>query len=272
MSSAPPLEVTVVYSRSSRGRRGKYVSSGSTGANFVKIGLANLLVAGALYYGTWWTADPNIQVKILMHTEFAGVNSEDLVNQAIPERTDPAKPASRRAPKAVAGKPQTVQGLTTKGKVYGASLFGWEALSTLSMAALALSSGVILRRSNAGGLRIFGALAATGIICAAALKIYALWTRYGGFVPDELRYGCGALVAAALLFGLLFAHKARRLTLIAGALLILSAGGTVWALHIAATSNAIDPKFATPVYLAAAFAIHSFWGWMLIPIATRLPR
>ena len=283
MSSAPPLDITVVYSRSSRGRRrsGRYVRSGSGAAGFVRLGLLNLLVAGALYYGTWWWVDPDLQVKIIMHTEFSGVGSDDLVGQLIPDRhsrlagrTDPAKPKSRSAAKAKAAvaKAPTVQGLTSKGVVFGASLYGWEALSTLSFCALALTSGAILRRGGNTRIRIVIAVVAAGLVCVLTWKVYSLWTRYGGYVPSELRYGSGAAMAAALLLGLLFAQKARRLMRLSAALLILSAGCTVWGLHVGVQSNALDPKYATPAYLAVAFAVHSAWGWILISIAARFPR
>ena len=107
MSSASPLHITVVYSRSSRGRRrsGRYIGSASAAAALLRLGLLNLLVAGALYYGTWWRVDPVLLVKILVHTEFRGVGSDDLIEQLIPDRhsprragagrTDPATPKSQ---------------------------------------------------------------------------------------------------------------------------------------------------------------------------------
>lgn len=283
MSSASPLDITVVYSRSSGGRRrsGRYIGSASGTAGLLRLGLLNLLVAGALYCGTWWWVDPDLQVKILMHTEFGGVGSDDLVERLIPDRhsrlagrTDPAKPKSQPAAKAktVVAKAPTVQGLTAKGAVFGASLYGWEALSTLSICALALASGAMLRRGGDTRIHIATALVAAGLFGVLAWKVCSLWTHYGGYVPSELRYGSAAAMAAATLLGLLFAQKTRRLTRLAAALLILSAGGTVWGLHVGVQSNALDPKYATTAYLAAAFAIHSAWGWVLIPLAGRFAR
>ncbi|MCH7872342.1 MAG: hypothetical protein IID33_11640, partial [Planctomycetes bacterium] len=78
--------------------------------------------------------------------------------------------------------------------------------------------------------------------------------------------------AAATLLGLLFTQQTRRLTRVAAVLLILSAGGTVWGLHVGVQSNALDPKYATTAYLAAAFVVHSAWGWILIPLAGRIAR
>ena len=276
MSSAPPLDITVVYSRTSHGRRrsGRQVGSRSGAPGIVRLGLLNLLFVGALYYGTWWRVDPELQVKILMHTEFGGVDSDDLVGQLIPDRTDPKKPKSAPTTRTrpVVAKPATVEGLTSKGAVFVASLYGWELLSTLSICALALASGAMLKRGGTQLVRFAAITIATGLVCVLTWKVYQLWTAYGGYVPRELRFGSAAAVSAAMLFGLFFAQKTRRLTRLAAVLLILSAGGTVWGLHVAVQSNALDPKYATPAYLAIAFAIHSIWGWVLIPLAARLPR
>ena len=286
MSSASPLHITVVYSRSSRGRRrsGRYIGSASAAAALLRLGLLNLLVAGALYYGTWWRVDPVLLVKILVHTEFRGVGSDDLVEQLIPDRHSPrragegrthaAKPMSQLAAKgkAIVAKAPTVQGLTSRGAVFGASLYGWEALSTLSICALALASGAMLRRGGDKRIHIATAVIAAGLCCVLTWKVYSLWTHYGGYVPSELRFGSAAAMAAATLLGLLFAQKTRRITRLAAALLILSAGGTVWGLHVGVQSNALDPKYATTAYLAAAFAVHSAWGWILIPLTGRFVR
>ncbi len=273
MSSVPPLDITVIYSRSSRGRgrSGGYVRSGSGATGLLRLGILNLLVAGTLYYGTWWWVDPDLQVKILMHTEFGGVGSDDLVAQLIPAQAKPkSQPAAKS--KAVVAKAPTVQGLTSKGAVFGASLYGWELLSTLSICALALASGAMLRRGGSTRIRIAIAVVAAGLFCVLAWKVYSLWTGWGGYVPDELRYGSAAAMSAAMLLGLLFAQETRRLNRLAAVLLILSAGCTAWGLHVSVQSNALDPKYATPAYLAAAFAVHSAWGWILIPLTARFPR
>ena len=274
MSSTPPLDITVVYSRSSRGRRraGGRVNSYPRVDRWVLLGMLNLAVAGTLYYATWWVADPDLQVKILMNTEFGGIGSDDLVAQMMPARRDTAKsnsqPTARSKPVAMT---PPVQGLTSKGAIFGASLYGWEALSTLSICALALASGTMLRRGVTSLVRFVMAVVAAGVFGALGWTVYGLWTRYGGYVPAELRYGSAAAMAAAMLIGLLFVHNARRVARLSAALLILAAVSTSWGLYIAVQSDALDPKYATTAYLAGAFVLHSLWGWILIPLAARFP-
>lgn len=272
MNTAPPLDIKVVYAGSARGRSGRRrIGSSAPATNFIRLGVINLLVASALYYGTWWQADPELQVMLLMHTEFSGVDSDAVVKQLIPDRTE----GSSGPNAAVAQAPVTlpmVQGLTSRGNLFLTTVHAWKILSTLSVCALALSGGTFLRRGGKSRVRTAGVILGPLVICALGWMIYSRWTTFGGYVPDELRFASAAIAIIAMLFGMLVGEKARRFANVAAILLILSAAGTAWGLHVAVQSSAIEPKYATVGALAVIFGLHSLWGWILLPLAARLPR
>ncbi len=274
MSVSPQVEIKIVYGgRSRKGRsRWSYSPPAAPARRLIALGLVNLLFAGGLYYGTWWHADRQLQVLLLMHMEFSGVDTDAVVSGIIPKDAPPLNgkaPATvRRAPPATAAG----QGLTSRGILFGSTIYGWEALSTLAMCLLALSSGRLLRRAGSSSIRVAGALVGLPVIAGLVWLVFSRWEKFGGYVPDELRFSSGAAIVAVLLFGLLCGRRTRGWTLLAAVMLILSAGGTVWGLYFGAQCDAIDPKYATTGFLALAFGLQSLWGWILLPVAARLPK
>lgn len=271
MSSAPPLDIKVLYSASSRGRRRKRGYSGTSRPTtwVLRLGLLNLLVAGGQYYGTWWWVDPNLRVMLIMHTEFGGVDTNAMIEDLIPDRTKTSEANAPPTPSKPKPTP-TAQGLTSRGMMFVGTAVGWRTLSTFAILALTLSAGALLRRGGSkrvGSVSVVGGIVALVGICA---MIFALWSRYGKIVPDETRWSIAALGVVALLLGLFASGKARSFSYVAAVLMILSAGGTAWGLHVGAESEAIEPKYATIGFLALAFGLHSLWGWILLPLSSRL--
>ena len=264
MSSAPPLDIKVLYSASSRGRRRKGGYSGTSRPTtwVLRLGLLNLLVAGVQYYGIWWWVDPNLRVMLIMHTEFGGVDTNAMIEDLIPDRTRTSAVNAPPTP--------TAQGLTSRGMMFVGTAVGWRTLSTFAILALTLSAGALLRRGGSkrvGSVSVVAGIVALVGICAIILT---LWSRYGKIVPDETRWSIAALGVVALLVGLFASGKARGFSYLAAVLMILSAGGTAWGLHVGAESEAIEPKYATTGFLAIAFGLHSLWGWILLPLSSRL--
>ncbi len=273
MGTAPQLEIKVIYGASSRNRRRPrtgfrgYVTRST---RWVALSVVNLLVATGLYYGTWWLADPELRVKLIMHTEFTGVNLNAVAAELIPAK--PMSPGAQTPPAAVKAPiaTPTVEGPTTLGFMFVATAIGWEFLSTVTICVVALSSGALLHKWGSRKLHIWCALLGVVALCALGWKIHGSWSDYGRFVPDQLRLGIGLLVVAAVLSGLLMGRRAKGLTYLAAFALIFSAGSTVLGLYIGAECDAIKPQHASAMFLVTVFVLHSLWGWILLPAASRL--
>ena len=123
MPGASPLDIKVVYSGSS-GRRVRVRSSRSRGglrrSSLIAVGLINLLVSGGLYYGTWQWADPELRVKLFMHTPLVGVDIEAAADAFLPmqpmdHRAVPRRQTNSRSSTEQRTKAQTAQAIGFAG-------------------------------------------------------------------------------------------------------------------------------------------------------------
>ncbi len=84
-----------------------------------------------------------------------------------------------------------------------------------------------------------------------------------------------ALVVVFALMGLIIRRGEKRLTRLAAIILIVSAAGSALGLYIGAHYDAFESEqlfLPFVAFLAVVFVIHSFWGWVLLPLASRISR
>jgi hypothetical protein len=278
MTTSAPLEVKVIFDASSRGRRRpthrvSHSPRISRSSPWIVLGLLNFLVAGGLYYATWWRVDPYIYLTLMLKTP-VDMDLNMAAGIFVPRPTEPREPA----PPPVVEQPSlpsvapTYTGRTAQMMIGGAA-YGWLTLATLAVCALSASAGAAIGRiGGSRGRRVgtFLALTLTLVLVVAALVV---WNQYGQqYLPSHLRIGMGGLGALSALIGLAVGRAARGLARLAAITLILSAVGTVVGLFLGSQCGAIPPAQSTPLYLALAFFIHSGYGWIQLLILSRLSR
>ena len=184
-------------------------------------------------------------------------------HRAVPRRQTNSRSSTEQRTKA-----QTAQAIGFAG-----TIVGWEVLATLVSCALALSGGALVAKAKSNGIR--AGVIIVGLLGVAALgwRAYSLWQQYGRFVPDQIRIDIAALVAILGLVGLAISSGARTLTRVAAILLILSAAGSVIGMYVGTHFEAITPDALPASLLTCAvgvFLIQSAWGWLLLPVASRI--
>ena len=278
MTATAPLEVKVIFDASSRGRRKptRRVSRPprmSRSSPWIVLALLNFLAAGGLYYATWWRVDPFIYLTFMLKTP-VDMDLDQASGIFMPRNNELREPIPRPAtqrPPAPAALPQWTG--DTVRKVMGAAAYGWLTLATAAACALSLSAGASLSRIGGSRWRRAGLVVAATLTLAIAVAAFVVWTQYGRtYLPSHLRFGMGGLVLWTAAVGLAFGRAARGLSRLAAITLILSAVGTVIGLYLGSRCGAIPPEQSTPLYLALAFLIHSLYGWIQLPILSRMGR
>jgi len=277
MTTSTPLEVNVIFDASSRGRRKptRRVSHtprvGRT-SPWIVLGLLNLLAAGGLYYATWWRVDPFIYMTLMLKTP-VDMDLDMAAGMFLTRQTEPSEPTPpvvEQPPPPAA--PQAYTGQAAQRMIGGAA-YGWLTLATLAACALAASAGAAIGRISGSRGRRFATLLALTLTLVLAIAALVVWNQYGRkYLPIHLRIGMGGLVLWTTLIGLAVRRAARGLARFAAIILILSAVGTVVALYLGSRCEAIPPEQAAPMYLFIAFLIHSSYGWIQVPILSRLER
>lgn len=276
MASAPPLDIKVVYSSSRRYRLGGRILRGggpTPRSRLLLLGLVNLLAASGLYYATWWLADPELRIKLIFHTPLPGVSPQMTAGVLVPPRP---KLSPSRPPAAVGQAPGAVhsaKGVSTDALIFVGTVVAWEILATIAACALALSGGTLVGYPESGRWRRGVLILALLALAALGWAMLGLWTRYQRFTPDQLRYGVASLVVLIALIGLFIRRGARTLTFLAAIVLIISAAGSAVGLYIGKQYDAIKPEELPLPFLAfvtLVFVIHSLWGWILLPLASRV--
>jgi len=192
----------------------------------------------------------------------------------VPRSTEPQEPAPQPAVEGPSSSsvvpPYT--GRTAQLMIGGAA-YGWLTLATLAACALSISAGAAIGRIGGSHGRRIGTLLALTMTLILALAALMVWNRYGRqYLPIHLRIGMGGLVLISALLGLAVGRAARGFARLAAVSLILSAFGTVASLYLGSRCGAIPPAQAAPLYLALAFFIHSGYGWIQLPILSRMGR
>ena len=299
MSSAP-LDIKVVYSARTSGkprragRRATPAASRPRTWSWAALGLMNLLVAAGFYYATWWEVDPFLYITATWKAPIPGVNVNaaagllGLGDAPVPKQQPsgtvvPAAPQSAdgdplaRTPGVTAQRTPAFQrptGITRNAALFGGAMYGWLTLSTVSYSLLAVAAGATLARAGAGAWRRKWVILLGGALLAVAYIVFDTSVRFGWkFPPDHLRWMMGTLVVVGALLGLSMARWPRGFTRIAAAGTILAAAGSVAGLIALKQCDALEkPEYGTIPALAMIFAIHSIYGWLLLPISSRIGR
>ena len=92
------------------------------------------------------------------------------------------------------------------------------------------------------------------------------------YPPSILRYGMGALVIWFLPLGMAFNRPRFGFMRLAAITLILAGAGTTVAIYLGHQCDVIEQEWSGPIVLLLAFVAHSFYGWLLLPVSSRLSR
>jgi len=279
MTSAPPLDIKVVYQSSARKRRAtSRVPQRRRPRAWAVLGLMNVVVAGLLCYGTWWRVDPFIYVTLLWKTPIPDLDLNTVASGmfGIEQPSPAARPAEapdaplQSATASVAAPRFSDE---TARNIMGATCYGWLSLATLAAGWLALAGGAAVGRFLSVKGRIWGTILAAIALIALGLWVFSVWTKYGmRYTPTQLRMAMSLLVIPLLLIGIPAARFARGLSRASAVLLILSAAGSVAALFLGYLCGAIPAQRAAPLFLAVVFLLHSSYAWILLPFASRRAR
>jgi len=278
MNTSAPLEVKVIFDASSQGRhrptrRVSHSSRVSRSSPWIALGFLNFLAAGGLYYATWWRVDPFIYLTLMLKTP-VDMDLNMAAGIFVPrqnERRELAPPPVVEQPSSPSGAP-SYTGRTAQMMIGGAA-YGWLTLATLAACTLSVSAGAAIGRIGGSRGRRVGTLLALTLTLVIAIAALVVWNQYGKqYLPSHLRIGMGGLGALSALIGLAVGRAARGLARLAAITLILSAVGTVVGLYLGSQCGAIPPAQSAPLYLALAFLIHSGYGWIQLPILSRMGR
>ncbi len=245
----------------------------SRSSPWIILGVFNLLAAGGLYYAAWWRVDPFIYLTLMLKFP-VDMDLDQAAGIFVPRNHEPrepaAPPAAQPLPVFVASSPWTGD---TVRKVMGAAAYGWLTLATAAACALAVSSGSAFGRIGGSPWRRAGIVLAVTLTLALTVAAFVVWNQYGRkYLPVHLRFGMGGLALWMASIGLALGRAARGLARLAAITLILSAVGTVVGLYLGSQCGAIPPEQSTSLYLAVAFLIHSIYGWIQLPILSRMGR
>ncbi len=277
MVASAPIEVKVIFDAASQGRRKPtrrvdHTPRVSRSAPWIVLGLLNLLAAGGLYYVTWWRVDPFIYLTFALKTPM-DMDLDMAAAMFLPRQAEPLEPSPPvvEQPSSPAA-PQVYTGQAARIMIGGAA-YGWLTLATIAAFALAASAGAAIGRIGGSRGRRVAALLVLTLTFALAIAALVVWNQYGRkYLPNQLRIGMGGLVLLSALIGLAVGRAARGLACLSAITLILSALGTVVALYLGSRCGAIPPERAVPLYLFLAFFIHSGYGWIQLPLLSRLGR
>ncbi len=239
------------------------------------LGLMNLAVAGGLYCATWWWADPELRIKLILHTPLPGVDLDATAGVFVPPQSQSSHTQPVNGVSQAPGAASAVEGQTAQAVLFVATIIGWEILATIAACALSLSAGALLRRAGGPVVRRGGLILGLLMLIALGWTAYSLWTEYERFTPHHLRYAMAALVVVSALLGLVIRRDEKRLTHLAAIALIVSAAGSALGLYIGAHYDAFESEqlfLPFVVFLAVVFVVHSSWGWVLLPLASRISR
>lgn len=266
MTSAP-LEVKVIYDSSSgRGKRGTVVTrTGVANSRWLVVGLLNLLLAGALYYGTWWRVDRDVLYpKLLMKSTIPGVDLNQVAQALGPKNAPRRQPASRSPV------PTTIDKATIQLWVVS---YSWLTLATIAYGALALSAGSLLGRWRGDSIRRIGVILTVAAASGLGLASYVVLSEHGMSYPTSaLRWAMGGLGGLLLFLGLAIASHVRGLAKLASVTLLLSAIGSGIGLVMFGKIDAVPKEQTTVTFVGMVFVVHSLWAWILWPVSSRLPR
>jgi len=269
-----PLDIKVVYSasgRPARARRARPVSPGGRrNTAWVVLGIFNIAAAGALCWATWWPADRFIFETFVWKTPIPGVDLHAVAG-IFGVHPDQAEGVRRdEVPTEEPAESPTFTGETAR-LIIGGSAYTWLTLATVAACALAMAGGAGLAAAGGAPWRRVGWILSAGAVMGLAWGAYDTWTEFGMEFPTETnRAGMAGLVILCLVVGLAAGRHPRGLSRFAAVMLVLSALVSVGGLLLGDACGAIEPEHSAIGFLAIVFVIHSVYGWILFPVASRL--
>ena len=276
MSTARPLDIKVIYSASSRRprRRGQSIAgrSKSPAAWWALVGAFSLIPACGLTYATWWPVDKFVYMTFAWKTPVLGVDADAAARAMFPGLTAGAGTEPNPSADEKPDGPQKYVGETATF-IIGITAYSWLTLSTIAAGVLALSAGVAFGRVGGTQVRRVGVILAVGGALILAWIAFDILTEYDrGFPPSYLRAWMASLVGISVLIGMAIGRGVRGLTRFAAVTLILAGVSTAVAIYLGGQCGAISAERSTLLIMLLAFAIHSLYGWILLPISSRLAR
>jgi hypothetical protein len=286
MTSTEELDIKVIYSASSSGRRPPRRRAGrrkprSTLLRLLwvvavaLIGVLTLAAAGGVIYGAWWPGERLITPIVVMKTPVVPLTDRELAALAalFGVRHQPGSRPSIRTHSTASQQNEEEMprftGIAAQRIILGTAS-GWLILATAGACLLSLSAGAMWSLPRGSAIRrIVIFLALVGLV-TVGIYGYIAWREY--YPMSYYRWGMVALVGVTWLLGLGVGRGGRRLSRVAAIVLILGGAGTAAGLYLGHQCGAIGPELASPAFLAKAFVVHSSWGWLLLPLSFLLPR
>ncbi len=243
-------------------------------SRLVLLGLLNLIAAGAVYYGAWWRVDKDyLYLKLIMTTPLVGVDANTSTSFLVPKRQDADQPQPPPVRQQTETQEPRFHGVTAQTLI-PVTAYSWLALATIASCALASAAGAALGSALGSSGRLIALVLALAALAGLGWVGFGVWTEYGmTFPPNHFRAGMGGVILFFVLLGMATARGARGWTRFAAVALILSALGSVAGLYLGTLCGAIKTtEFIVPFlpFLAIVFVIHSLWGWILLPMASRI--
>ncbi len=267
------MEITVVYSVGARRGRRRRLLGPARPSRLLILGLLNLLAASSLYYAAWWRVDKILYIKMMMHSPIPNVDLSAATTLFQPRGVPAVRRPPAPPPKPV---PQPGWRRTLNEYAIGITAYIWLTLATMAACALAMSSGAAFGRVAASRWKRRRILLALAGVAGLGLAGYLTWRQdQQSYLPDHLRMGMAGLVLVAGLLGLAVGRGVRQWTYFAAIAVIVSAICSAAGLYVANVYGAIDPdELPMPFlpFVGVVFVCHFLWGWILLPVASRLGR
>ena len=277
--TAAPFEIKVVYDAARSKRRGTVVQTSSHAmargsVNWLALGaVLNIAIAGAMYWTTWWKADPFLYLTMLKKTpmdvspDFAanpfGFRSARRVSE--PE----VEPQPQETPPAADGSPRWTGKIAQR--LIPVTAYAWLTFTTAGVFAVGMAGGAWLGALGGHWIRVCGFVGLLLLLCGLGYFAYQIWAKYEMMYQVwQLRVGMGLLTLLMALMGLALASRVRGITRLAGFSVLLAALGTVAGIWLWAQSGALDMPYARWQWLLRAFLVHGVWGFVLLGAANRV--
>lgn len=276
MSTARPLDIKVIYSASSRRpqKRGQTIAARrkSPASRWALVGVVSLLAVGGHTYATWWPVDKFVYMVFAMKTPIPGVDVDQAAGALFPGLAAGAETEPTLSPEEGPAETPKYVGQTAT-IVIGVTAYSWLTLAMVASCALAVSAGAAFGRAGGSQIRRVGAILAAGSALILAWIAFDILSEYDrGFPPSYLRAWMAGLVALSTVIGMAIGRGVRGLTRLAAVTLILAGVGTAVGLYLGNQCGAVSAERSTPLAMLLAFVVHSLYGWILLPISSRLAR
>ncbi|MBI1827106.1 MAG: hypothetical protein HY287_04125 [Planctomycetes bacterium] len=270
MADPAQLQIRVIYDSRNRGRATVVTTkiipvAGASRLAFLAFG--SLIIASALYFGTWWRVDPFLSRVVILKTPM------DLEPQQVaalfgvgPVDSQNATPDANKAPQEAPHPRWT--GHAARNIIVGGALT-WLTLTTIAIWLMALASGAAFGRLRPA-VRSVAPMLFLLILIPLGVATWYVWKNYGmKYLPEHLRIGMGGLVVLAWALGLMI-RRLRGATRFAAYMLIVASIGTAAAIYLGTQTGAMDAaQFKIPV-IAAILVAESLWGWISLITSRRL--